>query len=220
MRAMGGVGIALRCPSATCPPFQRRYGDIDFAMQSHRKAEIEQIFSDAGYTFDREFNNLNANRRLIFWDPRAERKVDVFVERVEMCHVLDLKDRLALDPETLTLADLLLLKLQIVEVSDKDFTDALTLLADHPIDSGGIDGAYVAEFLARDWGWWRTSTTTLGRLLSYLPSLPGFAAKATVEGRIRALMTQVEAAPRSRRWKLRARIGERARWYELPEEVE
>jgi hypothetical protein len=34
-----------------------------------------------------------------------------------------------------------------------------------------------------------------------------------------ALAARIEAAPKSRRWRMRAKIGERKRWYELPEEI-
>jgi hypothetical protein len=38
--------------------------------------------------------------------------------------------------------------------------------------------------------------------------------------RLDALLERIEAEPKTRGWKLRAKIGERKRWYELPEEVE
>jgi hypothetical protein len=220
LRAMGGAAIAIRCPAAKSAPFARTYKDIDFATRSGANEELERLFGLAGYTSDLEFNAINAHRRLIFWDPRIERKVDVFVDRIEMCHALDIKDRLGLDRDTLPLADLLLLKLQIVEATDKDYVDALTLFVDHSVDASGIDGDYVAGLLANDWGWWRTATQNLERLLGYVPTLPAFPARDKVEGGIRHLLSKVKNAPKSRRWRMRARVGERKRWYELPEEVE
>ena len=38
--------------------------------------------------------------------------------------------------------------------------------------------------------------------------------------RVDAVLERIEQAPKSRGWKLRARVGERKRWYELPEDVE
>jgi hypothetical protein len=220
LRAMGGAAIALRCPAAGSAPFARSYKDIDFATRSGAVKGLEHLFAGAGYASDAEFNAINAHRRLIFWDPAVERKVDLFVDRVEMCHALDIRDRLELDRGTLTLADLLLLKLQIVEATDKDHTDALALFVDHPVDAGGIDGEYLAGLLAKDWGWWRTATRNLERLLAFAPTLPSFARLDQVEGSIRQLLAQVENEPKSRRWRMRARVGERVQWYELPEEVE
>jgi hypothetical protein len=137
-----------------------------------------------------------------------------------MCHALDVRDRLELDTETLPLADLLLLKLQIVEATEKDDVDALALFADHPVGPDGIDGQYLAGLLAKDWGWWRTATRSLERLLGVAATLPDSAVRQEVESRIRRLLAQIEAAPKTRRWRIRARVGERVQWYELPEEVE
>jgi hypothetical protein len=43
---------------------------------------------------------------------------------------------------------------------------------------------------------------------------------ATVRERLRAMKDQIEATPKSTKWKLRARIGTRAPWYETVEEVD
>ncbi len=195
LRAMGGAAIAIRCRAAECAPFARSYKDIDFATRSGSNKKLERLFELAGYTSDPEFNAINAHRRLIFWDPRMERKVDVFVDQIEMCHALDIKDRIELERETLPLADLLLLKLQIVESTGKDYVDALTLFVDHSVDASGIDGDYVAGHLAKDWGWWRTATQNLQRLLGYIPTLPDFPGRDKAEAGIRHLLAQVEDAP-------------------------
>jgi hypothetical protein len=130
-----------------------------------------------------------------------------------MCHTLDLSDRLALDERTLDPADLLLSKLQVVETNERDFLDVAALLADHCIDRDRI-----VELLCRDWGWWRTATRALDRSAAYIASLPGFAERDKVLRELAELQDTIEAAPKSRGWKMRARIGERVRWYELPEE--
>jgi hypothetical protein len=49
--------------------------------------------------------------------------------------------------------------------------------------------------------------------------LPGFAAAEVVVDRLSRLRSGFEEVPKSRGWKLRARVGDRKRWYELPEEV-
>ncbi len=222
IRAIGGAAIAIRCPAAKAAPFARPYKDIDVVTRGEAKNELERLFTETGYNAEPEFNAINAHRRLIFWDPSVGRKVDVFVDRIEMCHTLDIRDRLELDRDTLALADLLLLKLQIVEATEKDHLDALTLLADHGIGPEGIDGDYVADLLAKDWGWWRTVTRNLDRLLAFLRTFSALEGRGreTVEARIRQLVAQIENTPKSRRWRMRARVGERMQWYELPEETE
>jgi hypothetical protein len=136
-----------------------------------------------------------------------------------LCHTLDLADRVTLEPRTLPLADLLLAKLQVVEINERDLKDATAILADHELGPGGVDAERVTEVLAADWGWWRTGTATLDHVAGYARELDGFAGGAAVAERIGALTERIEAAPKSRRWRMRAKIGERKRWYELPEEI-
>lgn len=140
----------------------------------------------------------------------------MILDRLEMSHVLDLRGRLLLDPETLTPPDLLLTKLQVVEVNERDLKDAAAILHDH--DSGDDR---VIEVLAADWGWWRTVTANLDRLAHWVCALPGFERQAArIQDRIGALRRQIDRQPKSLRGKARANVGERVRWYELPEEVD
>jgi hypothetical protein len=133
-----------------------------------------------------------------------------------MSHVLDLRQRLTLDDETLTPPDLLLTKLQVVEVNERDLKDAAALLHDH---SSGDER--VAEVLAADWGWWRTATGNLDRLVEWTNGLAGFEELTDrVRTRIVQLRRGIDDHPKSIRWRMRAKLGERVRWYELPEEVE
>jgi hypothetical protein len=50
--------------------------------------------------------------------------------------------------------------------------------------------------------------------------LDGFEGRGVIHERVRAYLQALEDAPKSRGWKFRAKIGERKRWYELPEENE
>jgi len=157
---------------------------------------------------------------MYFWDPVHERQLDVFLDQVEMCHRIDLRNRLNTDGPTLTLADLLLMKLQVVETNHKDYLDILTLLVDQPFsnDSAGIDLSYLASLAADDWGLWKTTTTVAERAADYAAGLDDFEKPDYVRGQVNRYLQALEEAPKSRRWKLRDRVGERRRWYELPEE--
>src|SRR5262249_46465252 len=128
LRVAGGVGIALTCPSARVPPLRRAYADIDLAGRSRDRRGIGALFSRVGYEPDAQFNALHGARRLFFWDAANGRQVDVFLDRFEMCHHIDLAERLDSPGPALPLADLLLMKLQIVEANAKDLADILTLL--------------------------------------------------------------------------------------------
>ena len=217
LRALGGAAVHIRCPSAQQPPLARTLKDLDFASTSKQREGIIALFREAGYQEDAEFNALHGKTRLFFWDADNARQADLFLDRVSMCHSLELADRLDEDPETLSVSDLLLLKLQVFETNERDYKDALALLLDHA--DGGIDLDYIAHLLARDWGWWRTATMVIERLDRYARELQDFDRANDIHYRIRDLLGAIDAQPKSRRWKMRARIGERARWYDLPEET-
>jgi hypothetical protein len=218
-RAVGGLAVHVRCPSAARPPLARDYKDLDLATPYAAARPLTQALEELGYEGDREFNALHGRERLLFWDAVNGRQLDVFVDRMVLCHTLELADRVALEPRTLPLADLLLAKLQVVELNERDLKDAAAILADHELGPDGVDAERVTEVLAADWGWWRTATATLERVAGYAAGLDGFAGAPAVAERAGALAERIEAAPKSRRWRMRAKIGERKRWYELPEEI-
>ena len=166
VRLTGGVAIALRCPSAGTQPLQRTYADIDVVARRKDTRSLVTFFGSLGYQPDREFNALNGARRQLFWTPGRTRQLDVFVDRYEMCHRLELRDRLDVHHETLSLADLLLTKLQVVETNRKDVVDIATLLSDHPLtqDESGINMGYIASLAASDWPWWRTISMVAERV--------------------------------------------------------
>ena len=217
LRALGGVAVQMTCPSAREQPLARTPKDLDFASAAKHRSDIIDLFRDSGYQPDAEFNALHGKTRLFFWDAEHARQADLFLDRITMCHSLDLANRFDEHSATLSVSDLLLLKLQVVETNERDYKDALALLLDHA--DGGIDVAYVSRLLGTDWGWWRTATMVLERLDRYARELDGFERANDIHYRIRELLRAIEAQPKSRRWKLRARVGERARWYELPEET-
>jgi hypothetical protein len=221
LRLLGGVAVAIRCPSALEAPLARRYGDIDLATVGGAKDEGVELVESLGYIGDREFNALHGRRRLIFWDERNQRQLDVFIDEANLCHEVKLGARIENVPLTLTLADLTVLKLQVVETNDKDYLDVCALFADHDLthDDNGIDVGYIAALAASDWGLWRTLGMVAGRCEQFALALPGFDSAEVVAERLRRLRGELDAVPKSRGWKLRSRIGDRMRWYELPEEV-
>lgn len=221
LRVLGGVAVAMLCPSSRRPPLAREYADIDLATTASAKDEVSGLLESLGYRGDKEFNTLHGHRRLYFWDEVAQRQVDVFVDEANLCHRIALRRRLESVPLTLSLADLTVLKLQVVETNEKDFLDICALFADHDLtpNDSGVNSAYVADLTASDWGLWRTLSMVSERSEQFALELPGFEAAELVAERLRLLRSEMEAAPKSRGWKLRARIGDRKRWYELPEEV-
>lgn len=221
MRLLGGVAIATLCPSSRRPPLARAYGDIDLATTGIAKKSVMELVTALGYAGDKEFNMLHGHRRLYYWDERNRRQVDVFVDEANLCHRVDLKKRLDLVPLTLSLADLTVLKLQVVETNEKDYLDICALFADHDLsqDDSGINATYIAELIASDWGLWRTLGIVADHSEKFALGLEDFDAGELVAERLRRLREELDRAPKTRSWKLRSRIGDRKRWYELPEEV-
>jgi hypothetical protein len=221
LRALGGTAIALSASGELLLP--REYNDIDFLTAAGRGPEVVRAFQQLDYLADQRFNGLNGHRRLLFYDTSNERRVDVFVARFEMCHAIPLAKRLLLSPETIPLADLLLTKLQIFALNEKDQRDIVTLLHAQPLsdnDQAGINADYLATLLAADWGLWRTSTLNIERVRSALGRYRlAPEQEEVVRTRLDDLRSGIDAAPKSTKWKLRARVGERVRWYEEPEEV-
>jgi hypothetical protein len=236
VRLMGGLAFHAQAPSWTAR-IGRDGRDIDLATRGRdRKALVELLVAE-GYTPDRQYNALYGQKQMYFVDEPHRRPVDVLVDRLDMCHTFEFGDRLSVTRPTLPLAELLLSKLQVVKINRKDILDALILLGEHPLASNdgtgeagdgtsAINTARIVAITSNDWGWWRTITGNLTTLEHYLSTEIGPADldagrplrhdPATQMAELRSL---VEAAPKSTRWKLRARVGDRKAWYVLPEEV-
>jgi hypothetical protein len=223
VRLAGGLAIRHLCPAARTAPLSRSYNDLDLAIAgsgAHRP--LTDLLLNLGYEAEAMFNALNGSTRLQFKDSVNARHVDVFVNAVRMCHIIDFKDRLELLEDTLTPTDLLLTKLQIVELNDKDVFDLLALLHDQPLEKGngtGIDTDYLEMVWGEDWPLWKTCELTLGKIGRAAPSIVDEKTSGHILESVTALSTILESGRKTLRWKVRARIGERVRWYELPEET-
>jgi Uncharacterised nucleotidyltransferase len=221
VRLLGGVAVLLRVADRPAS-LERAVEDIDLATPKGHARGVSRLLSEHGYEPNATFNALHGAHRMIFEDPCHDRHVDVFVGRFQMCHELPFDDRLEVDRLTLPLADLVMTKLQIVKLNAKDLVDLYLLLltydvADH--DREAINADRIAALCARDWGIYRTFQINLGRLPAELDRFGlDEAQRATIRGRARALEEAIEGAPKSRKWKLRARVGDRVRWYDDPEE--
>jgi hypothetical protein len=198
---------------------------MDFATTGKARRDVATYLEDSGCTPDKRFNNLNGDRQMYFITP-AGRPVDVMVDRLVMCHTLDLRPSLRNDSHTLDPADLLLSKLQIVELNAKDAHDITHLLSGVGVDAKGsapsISTARLAEVMANDWGWWRTCTGSLEKLPKLVeenPALVPDGARHDPLEQAARLLDFAHSVPKSSKWKLRARVGDRVKWYELPEEV-
>jgi hypothetical protein len=223
LRLFGGMAIRFHCPSATHRSLERKYADIDFMALRKQSRDIKKFFAQLGYVPRERFNALQGDKRLIFNDIENGRRVDIFLETFEMCHKFDFKDRLTLDTPTITLADLLATKLQVVEITEREYRDIMALVRDHEVGDSDkpetINGSYLAGLCGADWGIYKTFTINLRNILT---ALPKYALEpeslAIVQKRLEDIQNRIENEPKSVRWKIRARVGEKAQWYELPEQ--
>lgn len=224
VRLLGGIAIRLAVGARLHPSLIRPHNDIDLITTKRDGSGVEATLTELGWEPNREFNALNGARRLLFSDPATGHKVDGFVEGFEMCHRLPLVESFGRSERTLPPADLLLTKLQIVELNAKDRGDCYALLLRFPPGSKAqpetVDVPWIAELTSRDWGLHHTLAINLGRLREGLGETElGTPEQATINATIDRIEAAMEAAPKTRGWKLRDRIGERKRWYEEPEEV-
>lgn len=224
VRVLGGLAVRLHAPSAVHRALARAYPDLDFALGDRRGDRAETLLGRLGYEPHKNFNLLNGDRRLLFFDNDHNRQVDVFVGTFHMCHTIPLTERMALEPLTLPLAELLLTKLQIVEMNEKDVRDITALLLDHPVaesDEETINQNRIAELCADDWGLWKTVHGSLAKVGERMAEFDlGTAERASIGERLKALREAIDRVSKTMRWKLRARVGERLPWYDLPEEVQ
>ena len=218
-------GVAVRLHALEIPPsLDREYKDIDFAVPKGRGSDADKLLRGAGYEPEIVFNAMNGKERMLFHDNQHGRQIDVFVGSFRMCHEIPFGNRLVAGERTVPLAELLLTKLQIVELNEKDVRDTVLLFHGHEVsdhDEDAVNGARIGELCASDWGLWRTITGNLDRCREHLNdyALPD-ADRDQIGSRLDAVLERIEQAPKTRGWKLRAKIGERKRWYDLPEEVE
>lgn len=226
LRLTGSIGVQLRCPRhAGLVRADRRFADLDLVARKRDAAAIRELMTSLGYTENQEVYVASEGSRGIFDHPQSGVHVDVFFDRLEFCHVIDIRNRIETDSPTLPLAELLLGKLQIVEINAKDLLDASILLIEHPLadtDEAAINSTEIAARCAEDWGLWRTATGNLEKLEQFAATEPAFGPdeRARVPQQVAALRAAIDAAPKPLAWRMRAKIGDRVKWYRDVEEIE
>lgn len=221
LRILGSLAYRLHCPAnlVLFEAMERDLTDVDLAARGEQRRAVRELLAQIGYEIDQDLLVTTEGKRYAFSDPETGMAVDVFFDELFFCHPIPLRDRLDLDYPTITPTDLLLEKMQIVEINPKDVKDSLVLLLEHPLgsdDREGIDARYIAQLLAGDWGFYYTVTRNLEQLRHHVADYGALdrAQWETVDGRIKALEQAIEEEPKTAKWKLRARIGPRKKWYQ------
>lgn len=227
VRLYGGYGVRYRCP-AYAPRLDelgRRYHDLDFVCAGQRVELLRRCFLDLGYSEDAATYVNSEGNRLVLYHQSLPMHVDVFVETPQFCHDIPMKERLEVDDLTVPMADLLLGKLQIVQINRKDLLDATVLLLEHDLgeqDGESINLRRLEQSCGRDWGLWRTVTLNLPKVAEFVAGEPGFSGEERTRAsrQAAAITGALDSTPKTRGWKIRAKIGERVKWYRTVEELE
>ena len=217
LRLLGGLAFKKLCPSSMDPRYFRENKDIDLMGRREDSKKIMKIMETLGYRPRELFNKLNMGQRLIYYDMANRRRVDLFLDEFIMCHKFNFKESILADTYTLPITQLLMTKLQVVEKTEKEYKDLIVAFHDFDVTQGqqGIRGNEIADLCSRDWGVYTTFRKSLESLLLMVET-NDIDQKHVVKARVQKLMSILEAAPKSLGWRMRARIGERQRWYDLP----
>jgi DNA-binding transcriptional MerR regulator len=224
LRVMGAVAVRLHC--AQYAGLHRKLGrlqgseftDIDFMTTSESVRKLPSFMHKEGYEKERQGVGMFVQGfgRETY---RGRTGVDVFVDKLVMCHTIDMRPRMELDSPTIPLADILLEKLQIVEINLKDIKDVIILLREHEVGHGDqetINSDYVASLLSQDWGFYYTCSTNIKRIAeSHIPSLDALSIedRKDVQAKIANLLQMIEIHPKSAKWRIRSKIGTSKKWY-------
>lgn len=225
LKLIGGQAVRLLCP--LFPHRARVDQDMDFASVSSAKRPVMDFLAERGFIGDARFNLLHGDRQMYFTTADGRTSVDVIMDRLNMCHVLQFRDRIDRMPLTLDVTDLLLTKLQIVELNPKDVHDLLHLLSGFEMLEGDEPGTIalgrIGKVVGEDWGWWRTATGNLDKVAALADGehrdLVPEARQFDPVAQANAIRAFCDSCPKTVKWKLRAKVGERVQWYELPEEI-
>jgi hypothetical protein len=223
LRLLGATAIRTHSETARRMAADRPLTDLDFVACRKDSAKIGTLFADLGYQPSQTFNMIHGDERLMFFGRDGDLKIDVWLELFRMAHTLNFKDRLDLDNPTLPLSDLLMTKLQIVELNEKDARDIVSLLIDHDLsqndcDRERINVSRLVDSCNKDWGIYKTFTMNLGKIKQLAPKyVSDVNATQTVLERIDRIVEFIEAGPKTLAWRMRAKVGERKRWYETPD---
>lgn len=226
LRILGGVAVRTHCPKYKYLhyKFRRELPDIDFAGHLKQVVPIQKLFLDLGFEEDKNVMRLFGTQRRIFDLPAKNIRSDIVLDKLHFCHDIDLKMRLEIDYPTISLADLLLSKLQIVELNEKDFLDIIMLLLEHKLgntDNETINIEYISKLCARDWGLWRTVTYNLEKIPEVIERyLSEKNEVKNLRDRIHDIVKGIQETKKSISWKWRSKFGEKIKWYREVEELE
>jgi hypothetical protein len=225
IRIFGAAAIRQHCPkfSYIQDVLGRKIGDIDFASYEKFSSRIAELMLGLGFEEDVTVTAFGGGR-LIFNRNSDGRHSDVFLGKLSMSHVINFESRLEIDYPTIPLAELFLGKMQIFQLNEKDIIDTMTLVREHAVGKGDnetINAPHISRLCSKDWGLWRTVTMNIDKVSSFLPAYNALTDgdRSDVRAKLEKISGEIESSPKSFSWKLRARVGEKTKWYNDVEEL-
>jgi hypothetical protein len=233
LRLVGGLAVREHCrDTAFC---RRAYRDIDLVAPGSAAKRATALLAGLGWGENRQVAMATMGRkRQFFRDCRhpvargrahGDDRIDLYLDAFRLHHSIDLRRRLDLEPYTVSTSDVLLVKLQRTEVNQDDVHDMLTVIK----DAAGLSEAeapdtvnvrYIAGLCATDWGLYHDVTRNIARCRQAVAAPAANGGAARVGRRLDVLEAALSAAPKGRRWRLRASLGERLAWHEPVDDVE
>ena len=241
LRIMGGIAVRIhthhfsKLYERLTPPRGEggQLRDIDMVTYRSQSGEAHKLFVELGYRPDKLVMAYFGESRFMYHHPENLYNIDLFFERLRFSHEINLGSRgkvgrLELDYPTLTLADLILGKLQIHEINEKDIRDLTVLLREHHLENNDVEDSIslgrIASPLAQDWGFWydaRSNLETVAKsaeryLRDDLLEKEDF---DDITEKVKMILSYIDEAPKSRDWLKRDSEGDRKKWWEDVEEL-
>jgi hypothetical protein len=210
LRMIGGLAVRAHCEDLEfC---EREYGDIDLVALGKQAVEIRSTFESLGYSEDQLVARSTDGARLLFQREDSDDHVDVFLDKLRMEHTIDLRKRLQIEKLTISVSDILITKLIIHDMNEKDFRDIFTIVKDMNLGNqdgkGVINMEYIATLCSKSWGLFQDIICNLDRCVKVL-GFYGFSQSENdrIREKFVTIQRAIESKQKSLKWKLRRLLG-------------
>ncbi len=224
LRVMGGMAIYMHSKDQeTLWRNLARLGskvftDIDLVAYGKQRNDLYEFVQGRGYKTDPRFLYQFGKKRHIFFQGRVP-MVEIFYDQLEMNHTVPYAGRLEKDSPTVPLGELMMQKLQVVKINEKDLKDLIVLIRAHEIGEDDNEKININVFdyvdLFNDWGWYHTATMNLNNIKKKAGEYTQLSEddRRIVNQRVDKMLAHIEGKPKSFKWKMRAKMGEKTMWY-------
>jgi hypothetical protein len=215
LRLIGGLAFRKHCRELDfC---EREYGDIDLVGLSHEAPMIIKTLVDLGYKENTRYTLVSGGNRLLFEKFGSKDHVDIFLDKLRMEHEIDLRKRLDLEEFTISVSDLFVCKLIILNFNEKDYRDIISIVKDLNLGEEDLPSTinvnYIGELCARNWGLYHDITNSIDDCIEFVNNyqLEEEVAQKVLM-RFNSIRKVIVEYPKPAKWKFRRYIGERYPW--------